>query len=183
MMRPTRHPSARGFTLIELEVLIVIVSVSLAGVMLALNAAVQSSADPLVRKQMLTIAEGMMSEILSKAYDDPYNDCTPTTVPACRNDSEANRISDRKNYNDVSDYAGYATSGIYRIDGTPAAGLENYNIDAIVIDDSATLGTIGGAAIACGSGTLLPIKRITITVGHDLDSLSLSGYRTCYDRI
>ncbi|MDX9707246.1 MAG: prepilin-type N-terminal cleavage/methylation domain-containing protein [Azospira sp.] len=173
---------ARGFTLIELEVVIVIISVGLVGALLAMNMAVQSSADPMVRKQMLSIAEGMLAEILAKAYDDPYGDCTPTTVPSCRNDTEANRIADRRNYNDVSDYHGYATVGIYRIDGTAAAGLESYDIDAVEIEDGAQIGGVGGAAIPCGSSTVAPIKRITVTVGHGTETLSLSGYRTCYDR-
>lgn len=170
-----------GFSLIEIEIMIVMVSVGLAGVLLALNVGTKSGADPMIRKQMLSIGEGFLAEILAKDFDDPYGDCTPTTVPSCRNDSQANRLTDRRNYNDVSDYQGFQTTGIFRLDGTAVAGLENYDIASVAVEP-ATIGGIGGAAIPCGASSVLPIKRITVTVAHGAEQLPLSGFRTCHDR-
>jgi MSHA pilin protein MshD len=61
---------AQGFTLIELIVFIVIVSVGIAGVLASLNISVQHSADPLQPKQALAIAEATLESMLLKSYAD-----------------------------------------------------------------------------------------------------------------
>src|ERR1035437_6548371 len=86
----TRRTS--GFTLIEMIMAIMIIGIGLAGVLLAFNVAVKSSADPMIHKQMLAIAEEMMEEILLKPY-----------APAAGTISGCNRAS----ADDVSDYNGY----------------------------------------------------------------------------
>ena len=58
----------RGITLIELIVFIVIVSVALVGVLSVLNVTARSGADPMIRKQMLAIAEALLEEVQSKPY-------------------------------------------------------------------------------------------------------------------
>src|ERR1017187_7289063 len=64
----------RGMTLIELIMFIIIVSVGLAGLLSALNVTVSHSADPLLRKQMLSIAEALMEE----AEFQPFTYCDPS---------------------------------------------------------------------------------------------------------
>ena len=61
----------RGVTLIELIVFIVIVSVGLAGVLTVFNVVVRNSADPLVTKQALAVADALLEEILLKDFCDP----------------------------------------------------------------------------------------------------------------
>ncbi len=61
----------RGFTLIELIIFIVAVSVGLAGILLVMDTVVKSSADPLVRKQVVVLAESILEEVLQKKYADP----------------------------------------------------------------------------------------------------------------
>ena len=60
--------SHAGFTLIELIVFIVIVSVGLAGVLTSLNVSVKSSSDPLQPKQALAIAEATLESTLLQDY-------------------------------------------------------------------------------------------------------------------
>ena len=62
---------ARGFSLIELIFFIVIVSVGLAGVLQVLQVTTGASADPMVRKQALALAESVLQEVVQKAYTDP----------------------------------------------------------------------------------------------------------------
>lgn len=57
-----------GFTLIELIVFIVIVSVGLAGVLSSLNISTRHSADPLQPKQALAIAEATLESMLLRDY-------------------------------------------------------------------------------------------------------------------
>lgn len=84
-------------SLIEVIVFIVIVSVALAGVLGSFNLATGTSADPLVRKQALAVAEAMLEEILGKDFTNPPGGFTPA-VPG--NPTQAERLS----MDDVTDY-------------------------------------------------------------------------------
>jgi MSHA pilin protein MshD len=170
----TRHQP--GFTLIELIMFIVIVSVGLTGVLLAFSTTVKSSADPMILKQALRIAEGAMQEVLQKEYqNDPTGDnaatpalgCTPTTTPTC----VLNTPADRANYNDVDDYSGFSQTGIKQLDGTTAvSGLEAYTMSISVDATTATLGSLAAPNV----------KKITVTVSGSNQTISLVGYRTKY---
>lgn len=170
-------PCSKGMTLIELIVFIVIVSVGLAGVLAVFNTSVTHSADPLVRKQALVVAEALLHEIMQKSFEndpaDPNNTsatlgCTPTTTPIrC----QVNTPVDRQNYNDVDDFNGFSQSVITELDGmTPVAGLSGYSV------------AISVAGAALGSITdISKSKRITVTVSGRGESITLIGYRTRYD--
>ena len=81
----------RGFTLIELIIFIVVVGVGLAGILSVMTAVVKSSADPLVRKQALSLADGIVEEIMLKAY---------------AHDASAAVGTDRATFDTVDDYNG-----------------------------------------------------------------------------
>lgn len=152
-----RH--ARGMTLIELVLAIVVVSVGLAGVLVAFNTVVGRSADPLAQKQMLAIAEQMMEEIGLQPYEAAPN--TTTAFNACA----------RNAFNDIRDYDGYATTaGHCDMDGTPVANLAAYNV-RVAVNTAATLQGLGAGKVA----------EITVTVSHGASqSFSLTGWRTGY---
>ena len=61
-----RQMPQRGFTLIELIIFIVVVAAGLAGILSVMNTVVKSSADPMIRKQTIAIAESLLEEILLK---------------------------------------------------------------------------------------------------------------------
>ena len=61
----------KGFTLLELIIFIVVVGVGLAGILTVSNNVVKSSADPMVRKQAMALADSILEEILQKEYSDP----------------------------------------------------------------------------------------------------------------
>lgn len=110
-----------GFTLVELVIFIVIVSVGVAGILLVMNTVVASSADPLVRKQALALAESVLEEVLQKAYADPDPPGTPGETT-------------RATFDDVDDYNGKSNSTFTDL---PAA-LSSYAI-TIVVDAPAQL--------------------------------------------
>jgi len=82
-----------GFTLIEVIIFIVVVGAGLAGILSVSNNIVKASADPMVRKQAMALADSILEEILQKDYDDP--DGLPNVVE-----------SGRDTYDDVDDYNG-----------------------------------------------------------------------------
>ena len=160
-----------GLSLIELIVFIVIVSVGVAGILSVLNLTVAKSADPMLRKQTLAVAEAMMDEILAKDYQndpaDPNNSsatlgCTPATAPSCG----VNTVLDRPNYNDVDDFNGWNQTGVYQLDGTLASILGTYTVAVAV---AAT--TLNGVAA----------KQVTVTVTGDTETIVLFGFRTNYE--
>ncbi|MBC7993375.1 MAG: prepilin-type N-terminal cleavage/methylation domain-containing protein, partial [Rhizobacter sp.] len=86
-------PSAerqRGLSLIELVMAIMIISVSVAGVLMVFGNSVRNSADPMVRKQAVAIAEAMLNEVMAQPFtfcdpQDPANNAAtpPASTAAC----------------------------------------------------------------------------------------------------
>ena len=150
-----------GISLVELIMFIVIVSVSLAGVLLVMNVTSKSSADPLVHKQALAAAQSLLEEIELQDFISAAGATAAVT--------QANRASQ---YHIVSDYQGFATTGIYTVDGVaPIAGLGNYNVNVSVAN--AALGSI-----TSGSGNAV---LITVTVTDPQgNQIAIDGYRTAY---
>ena len=158
----------RGLTLIELIMFIIVVGVGLAGVLSVFNVTGRASADPVIAKQALAVAEAMLDEILSKSYEndaaDPGNTsatlgCTPNTVPACT----ANTPGQRAGYNDVDDYNGWNQGGVYDLTGNLVAGLANYQV-TVAVAAAAAFGGVTG-------------KHVTVTVTRGTESVALTGFR------
>ncbi len=112
-------PRVAGFSLIELVFFIVVVSVGLAGVLSVSDVSVRSSADPMVRKQAIVLAESILQEILQKDFADPDGV-----------DGEATRAT----FDNVADYNG-KTQVIFT---DWPAGLSAYQVAIVVMD--ATIG-------------------------------------------
>lgn len=178
------HRGQRGLSLVELVLFIIIVGVGVAGLLLVFNVTTKASADPLIQKQMLAIAEALMEEVQVKpfTYCDP-DDAQATTATSatvgptgCQATVEASgpegetRVNATTPFDNVNDYNGFSMSpGISDITGAPITGLGAYSA-TIAVADSA----LGGIAAA---ESLL----ITVTVtGPGSDSLVLQSYRTRY---
>lgn len=69
----------RGMTLIELIVFIIIVSVAIVGVLSVMDLVVKSSADPMVAKQSIAMADAVLEEVMAKSYNDPGGTSGETT--------------------------------------------------------------------------------------------------------
>ena len=150
--------SQRGISLIELIMFIVIVSVALAGILLVMNVTTKSSADPLVHKQALAAAQSLLEEIELQDF---------IAVGANATVTQANRATQ---YHIVRDYQGFATTGIYAVDGVaPIPGLEKYNAN-VTVTNEALNGISAGNAV-----------RITVTVTDPQgNQIAIDGYRTAY---
>jgi MSHA pilin protein MshD len=142
-----------GFSLVELIFFIVIVGLGLAGILSVMNVSVARSADPMVRKQAMALADSLLEEILLKAYDDPDGVGGETT---------------RDTFDDVGDF-----HGLDETLATPATGvflnmpplLDGYRIQVQVAADA--LDTVAA-------------RRVTVTVSRGGEAISMTGYRTNY---
>jgi MSHA pilin protein MshD len=73
-----RQQRARGSSLVELIMFIVIIGIAVAGVLGAMSLSTRASADPLIQKQALAIAEAYLEEVLAM----PFTYCDPDDVDA-----------------------------------------------------------------------------------------------------
>ncbi|MFZ2300475.1 MAG: hypothetical protein WAW10_01235 [Gallionella sp.] len=143
----------RGISLIELIMFIVILSVGLAGIMLAMDVSTKSSGDPVIRKQALTVAESLLEEIELQSFAVIAN------------------AAGRENYNDIFDYNGLAGAVTHANSSVAVTGLENYSITAQVAILSSSWGGVPAASAA----------QITVTVnGPGGQSIEMAGYKVAH---
>ena len=144
---------ARGFTLLETIVAIVVISVGMAGVLSVFNVNVRNSADPVVRKQLLAIAEEMLEEIALR----PYTGATKESDPGCG----------RSTFDDVADYHLYPANGqVCDVEGVAIAALSGYTL-AVTVNDVTLTGSV-------------PARRIQVVASRGNDQITLVTWRTDY---
>ncbi|MDP2267020.1 MAG: type II secretion system protein, partial [Thiobacillus sp.] len=168
----------RGLSLIELLVFIVVVGVAVTGVVSVFSLNARSSADPVVRKQAVAIAESLLEEVLSKPYTycDPDDanaetatspaDCATMPETAMAPEADETRYSNLTPYDNVNDYNGFSMLGIRDMTGATVDGLGAYSASIQV----QTAGAFNG--IPAGE-TLLVTVTVTAPGNH---TVSLSGY-------
>lgn len=140
---------ARGVTLVELVISIVIVATAAAAVLGMLSLTARGSAQAMIRNQAVAIASAYLEEIRLKSF---VADGVETS---------------RGLYDDVSDYHGLVDVGARDQLGNAIAGLGQYTVSVTV--GPGVLGAVPGSAV----------KRIDVNVQHpDGVNMTLSGYRT-----
>ncbi len=176
----------------ELVVFIVIVTTAIAGVVGALAWMSGHSADPLVRKQAIAIAESLMQEIQQMPFtfcdpDDPnastavgYGNCTtsqnnvngPTPAGESRYDAT-------NPFDNVADYGGFTMPGggcasICRIGSNVSIpGLTAYNA-AVAIAQA------GGAGPFAGLPADAVLKIEVTVIGPANTTIKLTGFKVRY---
>jgi len=175
----------RGISLIELIMFIVIVSTALVGILSVMNITTRGSADPLVHKQALAIAESLLEEVALMPFtfcdpDDPAAgldttvDTTACTAPvggeALGPEAGETRYSAATPFDNVNDYSGFAMEAGATLDiaGTNV-GVAGY------------AATVAVAPVAFGGIAAADALQITVTVtGPDDVPIVVDGMRTRY---
>ena len=144
----------RGFTLIELIVAMVIISVALAGILAVINLTTSHSADPVLRRQSIAIAESYLEEISLKSVVDPDG---------------VGEVG-RAQFDNVADYNDLNDNGARDQNNNAIAGLGGYRVAVTV--QATNFGPDGNKVAGL---------RIDVTVTDPAgESLTLSGFRTDY---
>ncbi|WP_022945528.1 prepilin-type N-terminal cleavage/methylation domain-containing protein [Pseudoalteromonas ruthenica] len=128
-----KRPRARGFTLVELILGIVIFAIAMVIVFTLIAPQARQSAEPLVQVKAAKLGQSLMNEILGKAYDEnsdrspPFQRCDekPVGCSTTRGPEEGSRdlYDDVDDYNGLSitdvggTYSGFAASVVVAIDG------------------------------------------------------------------
>jgi len=181
----------RGISLVELIIFIVVVSVALAGILRVMNITGKSSADPLVHKQSLAIAQALLEEVELM----PFTLCDPNDVNAagavlatdCSAGMDQNkggaaltsatpagesRYSTTTPFDNVADYGGFSMpSGAIMDINNNNIGLTGYSADIAVTRTGLALG------LAADDAALLISVTVTASDGQ---SVVLEGIRTRY---
>lgn len=87
-----KFSKSRGFSLLELIVAIVVLSFGLAGVLLSFNYAVKGSADPVLYKQALSVAEEKIAECRMIDFEKAKNNCEGVVTDKLANGDELKDI-------------------------------------------------------------------------------------------
>jgi MSHA pilin protein MshD len=189
----------RGASLIELIMFIVIVSVALAGILLVMNVTTRASADPLIRKQALAIAESLLEEVELMPFtfcdpDDPAAgldttvDTTACTAPVGGEvigpEGAETRYSASTPFDNVSDYNGCQmnTGTINGCDTTGSNGIRDINSNPIgpAGGYSATIAVaLNGLALGLPANAEALLITVTVT-GPDGTPVVVDGIRTRY---
>ncbi len=190
-----------GLTLIELIVFIVIVSVALVGVLTVINTTTKSSADPMIRKQMLAIAESLLEEVQLQPFTwcDPNDPKAATATEAKESAAgcsvglvqsfgqpSAQTRSPSYTFNNVGNYCAAQVGGAACPTlslASPIADVSNSSTApagySATIDLTAeALGGVASGAPTATDASAMNVLRITVTVSRGSDSLTVEGYRT-----
>lgn len=179
---PAMHPGQRlrGLSLIELLLFIIVVGIALAAMLKVFVTATTASADPMIRRQQLAIAESLLREVelMSFTWCDPddANVATAANAAGCASAVEnigpeagESRYSTTTPFDNVNDYAGFSMTGIRDVTNSAVASLSGY---------SASVAVAAAALDTVASGEAL---KITVTVtAPDGSTLSLQGWRSRY---
>ncbi len=191
--RRHRPRAEHGISLVELIVFIVIVGIAVAGMVGALSMATRASADPMIQKQALAVAEALLEEVQLQpfTYCDPDDqpqaataqsaaDCTggaggandETRLPLGPEAGET-RYSATTPYDNVSDYNTFTMTGIKDIAGVAIPGLENYTASVTVAIPTQPLAPVPGPDS--------PLITVTVTGPPGTNTtVVLDGYRVRY---
>ena len=176
--RPGFKSLRSGFTLVELVMFIVIISIALVGILQVMNATTKNSADPQLRKQALSIAEALLEEVtLARfTYCDPADANAETadnvTVTCTVPENVWQEPGNTRPFDNVNDYVtAYGVAQpitIADVNSVGVPGLANYTA-TIAITPQAFNGILADDALL-----------ITIRVTSGAETVRLDGYRTRY---
>jgi MSHA pilin protein MshD len=160
---------ARGTTLVEVIIFMLIVSIAVVSVVSTLSQVVRWSADPLVQRQTAAIAESLIEEIDSQPYaqKDPYNPTGPDD--AIGPEPGETRTGSPLPFDNPNDYAGYSETGIVAPDGSAVAGLGTYSANVVASQQS--MGNVPAA-----DGLLVDVTA----TGPDGQPVTLTTFRARY---
>ena len=160
---------SRGFTLIELIVGIVVLSISFSLITTLILPLSEKSAEQLHQVRAAELGQSMMNEILARAFDE--NSDMVGGLVRCGESGEGCTSNEnlgpdgtetRQNYNDVDDYHGYDSD---EVDDNNALGEKFSSLyPGFRVEVEVCYSKLSTISTQCDSNAIELAKRITITV-------------------
>lgn len=160
-----QRTQARGFTLVEATISIVLVGVLLVAALNTMGAAKIGEYNTVARGRAHLLAEDLMAEIMRHSYADPetvgFVDLTdPALVPSGLTVDPGESGGIRADFDDVDDYNGWTASPPEQTDGTTIPNLTGWG-------RSVSVERLDPATHLLELTNELGLKRITVTVSRD----------------
>ena len=177
----TKFGLQRGITLIEQIMFIVIISVGVVALVSGLNPMIRASADPMRTKQLVAVAETILSEVLHQPFtwcdpDDPAAS-TALSYANCANPQNTGTHDAGENrdgsgglapFDNVDDYGNFAMANV--TDAAGANAVAGYGVSVAIARAGTSFGLADNEAALA----------ITVTVTAGSESFALTGYRFRY---
>lgn len=144
-----------GFSLVEVVVLLVVISIAAAPMTALLYQTLSNRADASMQIMATSLAQGVMEEVLSKAFEDPGGS------PGSFGTEEGARL----NYDDVDDYDGLNETPPRDSQGNALSSFSGFRTQVVV--ENVTAASPDGSAETDGS---TDFKRVTVTVSWSTGS-------------
>ena len=149
---PTALRRTSGFTLVEAAISIILVGVLLVAAINTLGATAVSKRNIEHQARGYTLAQDLMAEILSQAYEEPVD-----TVTFGR---ESESGGDRTDWDDIDDYEGWSATPPEDKDGVPLDGYDQWT-------RSVEIAFVQTASLNNEVGVNTGVKRITVTASFN----------------
>lgn len=154
--------TAAGFSLVEMVVTILIISIAMVGISSSLAFGLRHQSDGIWRTKAVALAEAYFEEISARRYDENTPNggvpaCSPTTT-SCSTSANFNDGEARGDFDDVDDYNGISDMPPQDATGAPRSGYNNYRVSVDVAYATAAQVTALGLADATDA------KIVTIRV-------------------
>jgi MSHA pilin protein MshD len=184
--RPWRR--ARGLTLVELIVFIMIIGIALTALLSVMSYTTRNSADPLRRKQALMIAESLLEEVqlarFSYCQPGAANFDTATSSADCSGGLAEGwgPNGGTRPFLNINDYVAAANqaTAAFDVGGQLADASGNpMPVTGYTARLTITPQALGGIA-ASGTGADVNVLRIRVEVSYAGETITLDGFRTRY---
>jgi MSHA pilin protein MshD len=112
----------KGFTLVEVIVAMSIIALTVVSVLKLFQVNTMNSSDPMITKQMMTISESLMEEVLSKQFTKPSGGFAGPYTSA-----------NRAYFDTVTDYNNLVINPMSSVNNAAFAALASYNATITVV--------------------------------------------------
>jgi MSHA pilin protein MshD len=156
----------RGVSLIELIMFIVIISAAMIGILSVMNITTAHSADPLIHKQAIAIAESLLEEVELQDFIDQNTGLTTCAGASVTPSTRSTRYFIIDCYNNFQSTTGFSNN-LLGLSGT-------YTAKVTIDKTNYSLGTAN--PIAAGSSVLITVS----VTDPQTNQITIDGYRTKY---
>lgn len=166
---------SKGFTLAEILVSVVVITVALVPLITVLGQGVKRGKDPQRITAATMLAQDLLEEIMPKLFDEnPSNPDTPAGLGPETGETRPG-LPPNNNYDDVDDYRNYTESPPKEVDGTNMTEYTGYT-RTVAVD------YVQEANFDAVSTSITRFKRIRVTVSWEsgAQSVELEGIKGNY---